>query len=75
MQCAITRRFRFPPISFSEALSLAATEELRDGTCQLQAVSSCSKVPDTKRKIDEEEEGNRLRSCAVFQFVQKPGWW
>ena len=48
MQCAITRRFKFPPISFSEAWSFAATEELRDGTCQLQSVSACSKIPDTK---------------------------
>ena len=32
MQCAITRRFKFPPISFSEAWSFPATEELRDDT-------------------------------------------
>jgi hypothetical protein len=31
MQCAITRRFKFPPISFSETWSFPSTEELRDG--------------------------------------------
>ncbi len=44
MQCAITRRFKFPYSSFSDAWPFDLTDEVRDGTdCVVAPFSNLSK--------------------------------
>lgn len=60
MQCAMTRRFRFPPFSSSDK-EHAPTEALREGTCSQSRSTQSNTIGEAFRSTGHARGGGRGR--------------